>query len=288
MTKQIFTILCWVILIQTGQSQMLVRENRQWNIVAYSISSPDIHTCSVKFEGDSIIGAYTYKKIWYSCDSTTQQWTHYSSLIREDSSGKVFMSVGAGEDYLQYDFGANIGDTIMLFDWSPCSVRLESIDSVTLLNGAVRKRWNYKIGNANYYERAIEGIGYLTGVDKRIESCQTDYPYALLCYFENGELLYRAPGTNSCFITPTSEPSIADQIKIGPNPFSDHLLVNLPASLTNIQWILYDYLGREVKREQLQSGQNDIVTDQVPTGLYFWELSAGAVSLKRGKIVKEE
>ena len=113
----------------------------------------------------------------------------------------------------------------------------------------------------------IEGIGATEGL---LYSC---YPtesvmephHELLCYHENGELLYNNPQYEDCIIddnTTTISEETVSSVYYDPRSKSLRFL-NEPMTV-----VLYDTLGREVFRKQSGSGDS-ICLSNLPNGLYF-------------------
>ncbi|MFN0035076.1 MAG: PKD domain-containing protein [Saprospiraceae bacterium] len=89
-------------------------------------------------------------------------------------------------------------------------------------------------------------------------------------------------------VTATDNPVLQSQIVVSPNPFGDRLGVALSANLRSTVFHLYDQMGRLVRAERLAFGITEINTEDLPVGMYFWEVSAAGEIVKSGKLVKTE
>ena len=98
-------------------------------------------------------------------------------------------------------------------------------------------------------------------------------------------------------ITPAQDPEIQASIGVSPNPFRDRLFVTLNEPLPSAQLHLYDLSGRLLLSRGLVLGVNEIGTEHLPKGAYFWRVnlppapsgSGGAGStVKSGRAVKVE
>lgn len=79
------------------------------------------------------------------------------------------------------------------------------------------------------------------------------------------------------------------QLKVWPNPFHERLAISLSAGLPNPVFRLYDMTGRLMFAEGFSSsGINEIETDGIEAGIYFWQVNTGHEKIKTGKLVKYE
>jgi hypothetical protein len=83
------------------------------------------------------------------------------------------------------------------------------------------------------------------------------------------------------------DPLLETTVDVGPNPFSERLYLSLAVELLSPELRLLDQLGRVAMRTRVGVGMNEINTEQLKQGLYFWELCDGqGTRLKSGKLVK--
>ncbi len=50
-------------------------------------------------------------------------------------------------------------------------------------------------------------------------------------------------------------------------------------------FLLYDALGREVKREAVTSQTTTLNRNNLPAGIYYWQLQSGGAAVGKGKVV---
>ncbi len=82
-------------------------------------------------------------------------------------------------------------------------------------------------------------------------------------------------------------PELAAAVQVFPNPFQEHLSVALASvRLRGSVLRLHDQMGREVLRQVLEPGISGVNTAELPVGMYFWEVVAGGVRVKSGKVIK--
>ena len=85
--------------------------------------------------------------------------------------------------------------------------------------------------------------------------------------------------------TGLSEERYKNSFKIFPNPFSDQLNIsNLKQE--NTTFVLYDNLSNKILKERLTT-LTTIVTDQLPSGIYFYAIWNSKEQIAAGKLIKK-
>ena len=87
-------------------------------------------------------------------------------------------------------------------------------------------------------------------------------------------------------VSNTETPIAYTQVEVSPNPFRNSLNIALSANLRSPVFRLYDQMGRLVCQEALVFGNTEIVTGDLPQGIYFWDVRAVGVLPRTGKCVK--
>lgn len=201
----------------------LVKDDAEWNILWFHVSQPpfDRITESLQFEGDTLVNDMHYKKVMRKISSETQYWngsTDYYSLyglIREEPDGKVYYQpIDQDTSFLLYDFGMNVNDTAMMrFCQSsyPLDNVVVRIDSITTQYIAEAERRVYYVSSKSsngfpaewrWLNTWIEGIGAIEGLlySCHCTECGGCPIHELLCYHENGELMYMNPEYDTCLV----------------------------------------------------------------------------------------
>jgi hypothetical protein len=75
------------------------------------------------------------------------------------------------------------------------------------------------------------------------------------------------------------------QLKVFPNPFINSLNVTSTSGIP-LQFTLYDIVSRRVHQETF-TGSASINTEQLPKGIYLYEIKDGNSTIRKGKIIKE-
>lgn len=287
--KKIFSFILLLLLLtfssKSQQYQPLVVEGAVWNqeIFLYGIPFFDVNGYRDSFCGDTLIENHVFKKLcsenlyYYQASgsqaisgSNGNTGTELIGALMEDSSKKVwFKSFIEGpiectvfkvdSTYLLYDFGVEQGDTIY-WSWPPSTIT--SIDSIELLNGEFRKRFNINSiwGNETWIEGIGSNHGFFSPIDLQLE-CGAN----LTCYRNNFELLYENFIDSSAYLNCDSireNLSINDfanaifTFQISPNPATDFLTINFSSpNFSSAQIKITDVLGRNLLSEEIESGK---------------------------------
>ncbi|MBQ5456530.1 MAG: hypothetical protein IIT63_11975, partial [Prevotella sp.] len=206
--------------MQAQEWMSLLKDNSEWNILWQStgVPTPELITESLVISGDTLIDGELYKKVLRKLSSETQYW-HGSmeydlyGIIKEEESGKVFYKPKEQEvEYLLYDFGMNVNDTAVMY-WCQnpnCEVHVR-IDSIATQHIAGAERRVFYVSSKDMYgdewhwlNTWVEGIGAMEGL---LYSCHVVNAggitlHELLCYHEDGELVWQNPTYNTCLIDP--------------------------------------------------------------------------------------
>ena len=300
MKKHLFILLA-VLFVQASFSQSIVDTNKLWSTVddaEYLLSGGFRISNYTKFNGNTLINGFNYKKIFNSTDINLTAWNHVG-FIREDTSKKVFALDLLGNEGLIYDFGANIGDTIYFNNPFYTSVLLDSfiiVENVYQINyaGALRNAIdvNSDIGVA---ETWIEGVGNTLGIldGGRGLDGVLGWSVRLLCFYENGSLLYHYAPYSECFyedLTNIDNNNLSVNLSIYPNPASTYLQVS-SEKLKVESVFIYDIYGRTALNNVIASGgvkQSNNLTIDITVlikGIYFIKIQTSSGSLVK-KFVK--
>jgi Secretion system C-terminal sorting domain len=268
----LFAYFCFTVIHIHGQN--LADTTSQWNIVSHAWNGSAI-TYKLKMGNEVTIDSFTYRKVLFTKDSIDEAWLAYENmLIRQDSLKRVYVKEGLGQEMLVYDFGLGVNDTF----WGEissytCGFIVESIDSVQLNNGELRKRMKVSteeftglLGTETYW---IEGIGSSEfGLLSYLHICGTDYGESLLCYYSNSALLY-PQNSDLCYIHIVDSDDLTAKlaVKIYPNPLQSHLVIESESpDLTS--YSILDLAGRVCKTGTLAGYKTEIAIADLTLGYY--------------------
>lgn len=78
-------------------------------------------------------------------------------------------------------------------------------------------------------------------------------------------------------------------IHLHPNPFKETLQVYLPDNATGAELVVFDMLGRELKRfKDLKTGENSLEVNTFNAGLYFYKILENGQTVHSGKIISNK
>jgi hypothetical protein len=230
------------------------------------------------FQGDTMINGFQYEILRghplyslstpycppYAADFSTSTIVNY---MREDTATKqVFVYTDdfngnhPSGGYLLFDFSLNVGDTIN-------GMIVNTIDSVTLLDGATRKRWNFDPSGNFFY---IEGIGGKQGMYHPFQRVGLGYWTEPLCISENGSEIYGDRCNDN--VLSVKEPPPTVSFEIYPNPAQDGITVELPSDFNHQSAIISIFNAQgQVLQEQKSIVDNTVILSLLdyPAGMYF-------------------
>lgn len=256
----------------------LLSENKIWSEVN-CLNFGGCETHFYKFQGDTTVGTNLYKKLYISSDSAHSSWSMIGAM-REELNQKVYFS-DLTDEYLFYDFTLTAGE-IYYANIRGCQfeMTLESIDSVELLNGEIRKRYNFSNWNI---EQWIEGIGSLKGLlNIGVDMCMSDVYIDLNCFTENDTLKYKNTSFTSCFYSTVglANDIQEENITLYPNPLTTASILRSTIFLADFELKIYNISGKLVRKVANLSGQEFLIErNNLNSGLYFIQLTKNNNSL---------
>ncbi|HQX29849.1 MAG: T9SS type A sorting domain-containing protein [Flavobacteriales bacterium] len=269
---QLTLTLCLPMLLLAQAYIPTLNENATWDIecLAFSGTPPycgDLTgTGTYHISGDTTIQDVDYKIVsglWNDIDLDER-------YLREDPlARKVFVldPYGAPDETVLYDYNAVIGDSINWYDFHIGT--LYSIDSITLANGMVRRRFNVEPGH-DY----VEGIGGMNGIGFPLFP-GLGVDLALRCYKISGVPLIDPNDlwTITCAINIGIDPvgSFVPSI-VSPNPSTGQITINRKTELIQTFKII-DMSGRSVHTETLSNQIEQIDLSHLQAGVYLYMLN---------------
>lgn len=250
----------------------LIKENKVWSEVN-CLNFGGCETHFYKFQGDTTVGTNLYKKLYISADSSHSSWSLFGAM-REELNQKVYFT-DLIDEYLFYDFTLTPGE-IYYANIRGCQfeMTLDSIDSIELLNGETRKRYNFSNWNT---EQWIEGIGSLKGLlNIGFNMCMSDVYIDLNCFTENDTLKFQNSNFSSCYYTTVglAKDIPIENFAISPNPLTTYGILKSTSFLTDCELKIYNTAGKLVRDIPNLSGQEFVIERKdLNSGLYFIQLT---------------
>lgn len=299
----IFAILVVFCPLVTGQDYVpFPFQKASWNIYLESTcdndSPPDTLLLRYFILGDTIIKDKAYYKLFVESGDTINPTLRAIGGMREEGKRVYYYGPGilgseSDEEFLLYDFNAQIDDTIKhSLNGSRKSIVLD-IDSIQV-GSQYRKR--YKVDNGWYYQNPdylIEGIGSvvngLLGHISDIPTCGSHY-WEHVCYKENGQVVYLNPSYTDCYAgvnISSIETIVEDKVKNYPNPFSESIqLENLLGEFI-LSISVYNSAGQLILDREISETNSQVLVPG-PAGIYIAVIKAvDGIVIWEGKIIKE-
>ena len=273
---------CWV--------STIVNPNT-WATLSYGLGAGDI-PCNVKteyvyFDGDSIIGDYSYKKV-FMCDDKLHENIKYQGIMRDQNEKTYFIPANFETEYLLYDFSLEEGMSFEYFDFRAQESEIFHVKTVDFveINGFLKKRIQLTYHDW-VIDTWIEKIGSLTGI---LYPCFryfiTGGVRELLCYFRNDELFYKNPEYFECYYegNDLAVPLVENNsFSVFPNPANDKFIISASdQTISNIE--IFDILGKKIYS---QPHGNTIDVSSFSKGLYLLKVYDTNGQVSSFKIIKK-
>ncbi|MCB9232638.1 MAG: T9SS type A sorting domain-containing protein [Bacteroidia bacterium] len=248
--------------------------------------------------GDTLIGGLHYQKIGDHLNYSNASFVPASATLRASarSQGDKWYFIPAGDttQYMLYDFGVALGDTVTITNpvyqsWngdSTHSFKVWMMDSVQVAGG-FRKKIILRELTENWFEEWIEGIGSKKGLLYSGTSTVDGYRQ-MLCFSDNGSVIYINSPDSTCTYSPIGvedelEPS---QAFVYPNPAVQQINIRVANYPTvEFHFTLSDLTGRKVISQNFTQNQYTILRNGLPAGIYLYQLSTGDAILEKGKLL---
>jgi len=279
----IFFVYCfaWQVNAQTSNNT-IVNDNSSWATLQYGYSwgadyaIVNALTTYHFFEGDSVVNGKTYKKVFYYKDEQHTE-RFFEGLMREDKKKTYFINSspdGNTVETLLYDFSLEKNDTLRRIIQEPIVNHFDTTyfyikkcDTV-IVNEEQKKRMIIGYEGLTI-DTVIENVGSLHGIMYPDWYLSVGVFRKLLCYTQNGVLLYQNPDYSKCYYSLEDFTSLQtrkiDIYSIHPNVVDDILTVSC-SSGTIFRVEIFDISGKKVYS---QPYKNTIDVSSFSKGLYL-------------------
>jgi hypothetical protein len=200
--------------------------------------------------------------------------------IREENKRIYFYHPYLGSESLVFDFNHVVGDTIfydVCQSCGLCDMILSSIDSVQLVDGSYRRRFNFYPDAMYPY---IEGIGSSAGI---LSICVPPggpgaLSWELTCFRVHDTLLYYQNATENCSIITSVEPvvHVNNNISIHPTPFNSVVTIEFGKIIREGTLEVRNLAGQIVLKERISNSDMEIIPAECfqTNGIYFLTVKA--------------
>ncbi|MBN1927650.1 MAG: hypothetical protein JW798_17580 [Prolixibacteraceae bacterium] len=188
-----------------GISQNFISEDKMWSIVIVGGFDDYIYysTDHYKFSGDTILNGIVSKKMYVSHDENHQYWRYHS--VWNERNDSVFYN----NRWLIYDFNVQEKDTFKYSgeDYPEDIIVFDSIRT-KFFAGKIRKHYYSHFPRLEEFGITvwIEGIGFPNNPTRNNDYFWSGTSQSLLCFEEEGNLVYQDTEYNTCYVNTTSAP----------------------------------------------------------------------------------
>lgn len=271
------------------QAQNFIDETKQWTVLStQSMDTSLKFTTSYKFAGDSIINGFSYHKLYMTTDSNQVNWTLSDCPFWFERNDSVFIR-GYCCGYLidtvtlVYDFNIEEGDSFPYYD-----NQYMIVDSIRYLEwgGSIRKHCFFNQIDWNLYGCItwIEGVGNLENLNFSGSFCIGSVGWELLCFHENGNLVFQNPLYNSCYILTSLEILVNSSMNNISILTSDNgsIIINNPKSEKGVM-VFYTIDGRQINELRIES--EIIHVDLKESGMILYKFTNLNSKIQTGKFL---
>ena len=277
--------------------QPYLNETSRWKqYYRYSVYPPGItfeEDIWIQLDGDTVVGNTIYYRVLKTGIGTTYYTQEgdttfhgpilqYLDPVREE--GRAFYAYNrmAQEEYLLYDFGGDVGDTLK----SGYCKRDSIIAIDTLYLGDVpRKQFHLPSSFPGEISTLIEGVGSTFGFYWQPCNVVPTPFLKLQCFSQDGAYISFDSNFDCSTLVSAHEVIENDPLICSPNPFSTEITIHSPNSFsTDYSIVITNIVGSIIYREQGSSLDpfKRIDLSHLPSGLYILSL------FEAGKIASEK
>ena len=238
--------------------------------------------------------SYSYWTLQVTQDTIINGFNYHrvspNGCMREDSAKRVYALylLNPFQEHLLYNFSFNVGDTMTSWYYSNKLIVL-SVDTPTYWG--VQRRTLHITDSIHFgveIDKWIEGIGSSSGPMGYEIGGFCHWSHLCAAWADTTMVYGDGSFPDQCsYLTSVGEIPF-ERLIVLPNPCTTSFTIQLSSPPTTQTYFnLYDALGRAVKRDEIISETTTMSRNNLPSGIYFWQLQQGNKILDRGKVVME-
>jgi hypothetical protein len=239
-------------------------------------------TTTYGYQGDSLIGADTWLKLYSTTDSLFITNLQFEGFYRSINN-MVLHRVSNSIIDTVYNFNLNIGDSAFIdFTMNPEYLKVISIDSV-LINGVFYKQFHFSEPTGmntftSVSEKWIKGIGSVHGplFPRNPRKFSSEHPDSLFltCSHSLSSLQWENASYSQCVVNillGTNDIPVQN-FSVYPNPFQEKISIQLTNN-QNATVEVFNLLGVRLINESIYNKQKQLDLSTLPNGVYIVTVS---------------
>jgi hypothetical protein len=207
-------------------------------------------------------------------------------------SGKVYRyDINDQTFYLAIDFTKEVHET-----WTvkvcPSDFFCDSLVMKVLFVDGIKRRIGVTCGDDYQEFEVYEGMGNVLAAYSKLMIhyiFATDCGTSLLCFeHPTAGFIYGAGGASCLNATEDPNTPPSSPVSVYPNPAQQMVNVSFSQPLSQkADWRFSDSMGRVLHQSSFATGGTDYVVSlpELPSGLYFWSMSAAGARAQGGKLI---
>jgi len=302
MKKILFLTTFFVSLFSQSQTNDYFQNGAKWRInwsglsMSASCAINQQYVCEIN--GDTTIGAHTYKKFIHHGLATemgimgymgpcTPNYTFSQpyAFLRQENERIYLYDIWDEIDTLLYDFDLQVGDFLPL-TYNNANTTIQ-IDNISTIQVGTETRNVFHFNQGNGIDSLIEGIGHNKGLIGTMQPFEF-FEYELMCFSLDGTSYYPSLGAACDLTVSTQEINQKISSQISPNPVIDFAQISF-SNPVNIEDVLaIDLSGRKVMLPFKNVNENTIEIDsrELTKGYYVISYQLDNNSTLTGKFLK--
>jgi hypothetical protein len=258
-----------------GFSKNIVTEGKEWR---YAVGSnfPEfkVRTYHCLFlRGDTTINDLTYTALRKD-EGCNGQSISLIGFMRDYEKKTFFLEKNGSEEFLLYDFGVAVGDTLTVGLYSDHKLKVDSVfvnekneKTLFLSSSVIQHTWVEGIGSTDelLMQQVVGGFNIFT------------------CCKLNGEIIYLNPPYNSCDITTSVKETLSSTALIKIVPLGGGLLQINTESGKSGTLSIFDINGKKLFDNMQVNGSTQVQTPYVGAYIYCYTSDKGQT--QTGKVM---
>jgi len=264
-----------------------ISTNHEWYVLHTSktFMTRELRVYSFSSEPVEVAGQ-TYFSLQYHVHDDPENIILDPNRLFRESEGKIWGILYDSEEFLLADFSMEVGDTLHRPEFAPFySEVITNRDTVLLLDGTPRIQLTYccifpEGGNSCDQEEEFPfdyqvTEGFIDPLELLKSPCHiwdnVAYHQKLVCYYENGELIYKADGLDDCMtVLSNNDIDRVTGITLYPNPTDQFLQISIDGSIPLQSAEIWSIDGRLLDHRILTD--NTLNVQHLQPGIYFLKI----------------